>query len=152
MISKIVKFLFQIYFRLKRPMTLGVRVIATDKDGKICLIRHTYVKGLHLPGGGVEPKETIFEAAAKELEEETGIKRHPNEFKLIGFYSNEPSFKSDHIALFHISACETIEGFNSHEISECIFVKSDELPNDATRATRERIIEFESKAFTNKYW
>lgn len=133
-------------------MTLGVRIIATDVTGRICLIRHTYVKGFHLPGGGVERNETIFEAAAKELMEETGIERPIKDLKLIGFYSNEPSFKGDHIALFHIENCKGIENFNNHEIAECVFVNTANLPKDTTRATRERIAEFEKQEFTNKYW
>lgn len=152
MFSKLTKSLFQTYFRIKRPMTLGVRIIATDVTGRICLIRHTYVKGFHLPGGGVERNETIFEAAAKELMEETGIERPIKDLKLIGFYSNEPSFKGDHIALFHIENCKAIENFKNHEIAECVFVNTANLPKDTTRATRERIAEFEKQEFTNKYW
>lgn len=152
MLSKITKLLFQTYFRLKRPMTLGVRIIALDNEKRICLIRHTYVKGLHLPGGGVEPKETIFEAAAKELLEETGIAKNPEEFKLIGFYSNEPNFKSDHIALLKVENCTAIENFKTHEISQCMFIDINSVPPDATRATIARLKEFEEGQFTNRFW
>ena len=49
--------------RLWRGTTLGVRVIAFDGDG-LLLVRHTYVTGWHLPGGGVQAGETA-EAAAR---------------------------------------------------------------------------------------
>jgi ADP-ribose pyrophosphatase YjhB (NUDIX family) len=36
-------------------MTLGVRGVATDGEGRVLLVKHTYViAGWWLPGGGVE--------------------------------------------------------------------------------------------------
>lgn len=47
--------LFHTLFLLQRPMTLGVRGLVLDVPAKtVMLIRHTYVPGWHLPGGGVE--------------------------------------------------------------------------------------------------
>ena len=56
--------LFHGYFLLKRPMTLGVRGLVLDEvEGKVFLIRHTYVPGWQLPGGGVELGETMARVA-----------------------------------------------------------------------------------------
>ena len=38
--------------RLTRGMTLGVRALVIDPDGRIFLVKHSYVSGWHLPGGG----------------------------------------------------------------------------------------------------
>ena len=66
--------LFHLYFRLKRPMTLGVRGLVHDADrNSVFLIRHTYVPGWQLPGGGVEVGETVVEALERELFEEGNI-------------------------------------------------------------------------------
>ena len=46
---------FLAFARWKRGMTLGVRAACFDGDGRVFLIRHTYVRGWYFPGGGVEP-------------------------------------------------------------------------------------------------
>ena len=42
------------YWRFSRAATLGTRAMVIDGAGRIFLIKHTYVDGWHLPGGGVE--------------------------------------------------------------------------------------------------
>ena len=52
--------LFHTYFLIRRPMTLGARAVIHDRaGGSVFLIRHTYVPGWQLPGGGVESGETV---------------------------------------------------------------------------------------------
>ena len=51
--------LFHLFFLIRRPVTLGVRAVIHDRAaGTVLLIRHTYVPGWQLPGGGVEIGET----------------------------------------------------------------------------------------------
>jgi ADP-ribose pyrophosphatase YjhB (NUDIX family) len=132
--------LFHIYFRIRRPMTLGVRGLCL-KNGTVFLIRHTYVPGWQLPGGGVETGETLRDALDKELIEEGNI-RLTGEPQLFQIYFNRRMSKRDHVALF---ICREFEQLSpkrpDHEIAESGFFPILALPDGTTRATRERIEE-----------
>src|SRR5215475_14758821 len=62
-----------LYWRFSRGLTLGVRAVVFDSKGRVFLIKHSYVDGWHLPGGGVEPGETLVSALERELAEEGNI-------------------------------------------------------------------------------
>src|SRR5271157_3295631 len=84
---------------LRRPMTLGVRAIALDAAGQVFLVRHTYLPGFYLPGGGVEPNETAQASLERELEEEGRIELG-EPLRLIGFFYNPRHSRRDHVALY----------------------------------------------------
>lgn len=61
------------WWRLRRPVLLGCRVLAFDEAGRILLIRHSYGSdNWMLPGGGIGRREDPLAAAAREFSEETG--------------------------------------------------------------------------------
>ena len=62
-----------LYFLLAKPMTLGVRGVVIDENDRVLLVRHSYISGWHFPGGGVEARETVADALARELEEEARV-------------------------------------------------------------------------------
>lgn len=82
-------------------------LIVNKKDGKILLIKsHKWGDIYLLPGGHIEPEETIFNAAKREGEEETGLKLKPLYCVNIGELINDPAFhRKAHLVYFHI-VCE----------------------------------------------
>jgi ADP-ribose pyrophosphatase YjhB (NUDIX family) len=53
----------------------GAHVFATDDEGRVLVVRSTYLgPGWMLPGGRVERSETPHAAAVRETEEETGLR------------------------------------------------------------------------------
>ncbi len=91
------------YWRFARAMTLGVRALVIDGEGRIFLVKHSYVSGWHLPGGGVEAGETLVEAAARELREEGNIELTAPP-RLHGIFFNSRASRRDHVALFVVRA------------------------------------------------
>lgn len=145
--------LFQAWFRLSRPMTLGARGVVENEDGKVLLVRHTYTRGLYLPGGGVERGETVMTALLRELQEEAGI-RPDNEPVLVGIYSNHRVFRNDHVVLFHVRAgqwqpCETN---NAGEISEIVWADPLSPPGDSTPGTLRRLAELFADGPNDGHW
>lgn len=145
--------LFHLYFVLRRPMTLGVRGLVHDRAANsVFLIRHTYVPGWQLPGGGVEPGETLVEALARELAEEGNIAFNgPPVLKSMHF--NRRASRRDHVGLYLIEEfSQTAPKLRDHEIAEAGFFPLDRLPEDTTPATLRRIAEIFGGATVSLYW
>lgn len=144
--------IFRAWWRATRGMTLGVRVLAADGEGHILLVRHTYVKGWHLPGGGVEHGQTVFEAASRELAEEAGVAA-VEPIRLVNIYSNAASFPNDHVALMRAGAIRSLDARpDPREIAEYGFFPRDALPDGVTEGTRLRLAEVFGGAPLSHYW
>jgi ADP-ribose pyrophosphatase YjhB (NUDIX family) len=140
------------YWRFSRPATLGACGMVIDGQGRIFLVRHSYVPGWHLPGGGVETGETVGEAVARELVEEGNI-RLTGAPQLHGLYFNKRVSRRDHVALFIVrDFIQERPPEPNREIVEHGFFARDALPEDTGRATRARIAEVFEGAAISELW
>ncbi len=137
---------------LRRGMTFGVRGIVVDADGRICLVRHTYVPGWYLPGGGVDPGESAAQALTREMREEAAIRLSgpPHLFHL---YRNAAGAGRDHVALYVVrDFAIDAGGVDDREIAETGFFARNALPPETTSATRARLAEVFEGAAVSETW
>jgi ADP-ribose pyrophosphatase YjhB (NUDIX family) len=133
-------------------MTLGVRALVIDEEGRIFLVKHSYVSGWHLPGGGVEAGETLSQALARELREEGNIEMMAPP-RLHGLFFNSRASRRDHVAVFVVRDFrQSAAPVPDREIIQHGFFAVDALPNDTTAATRARIIEVLGGAPVSERW
>jgi 8-oxo-dGTP pyrophosphatase MutT (NUDIX family) len=132
---------FHTYWRFARGMTLGVRGVVLDADDRVFLVKHSYIAGWHLPGGGVEVGETFIEALTRELVEEGRIAL-AGEPVLHGIFLNSHVSRRDHVAVFVVRAFkQDHQPEPNHEIVATGFFAADTLPEGTTLGTRLRIAE-----------
>lgn len=131
---------FHTWFLLTRSMTMGVRVAAFDDKRRIFLVRHTYVSGWHLPGGGIERGEAALEAVHKELQEEGNLVVKGEPELLAAFYNTHVTNR-DHVLFYKCNVEQTKPKQNDHEIAEAGFFDLKSLPDGVTSATQRRIDE-----------
>ena len=140
-LEPLIRVLFHVYWRFSRGLTLGVRGLVLDGEGRVFLVKHSYVAGWHLPGGGVEKGETLLAALARELREEGNIELNATP-ELHAMYFNRRISSRDHVALYVVrSFQQTAPPKPNHEIIAHGFFAMQDLPADTSRATRERIAE-----------
>ncbi|MEO3385131.1 NUDIX domain-containing protein [Mesorhizobium sp. CAU 1741] len=133
---------FHALFLVLRPMTLGVRGVVHDATANtVFLVRHTYVSGWHLPGGGVEAGETAWRALERELSEEGNI-------EIVGvpalrsFHFNRDASRRDHVAVYLVADYrQTAPKEPDMEVAESGFFPITALPEGTTSATRRRLAE-----------
>ena len=133
--------IFHLYWRFARGMTLGVRAVVLDRDNRVFLVKHSYVSGWHLPGGGVEVGETFGDALRRELVEEGRIEVL-GEPALHGLFLNSHISRRDHVAVYLIRnfSQDRLPEAN-REIIACGFFEANALPAETTQGTRLRIAE-----------
>jgi ADP-ribose pyrophosphatase YjhB (NUDIX family) len=133
--------LLHFYWRFSRGLTVGVRAVVVSDDGRIFLVKHSYVAGWHLPGGGVETGETLAMALARELSEEGNIEL-VEPARLFAIYFHRRVSRRDHVALYVVRAFrQTAPPQPNHEIIAHGFYAPDALPEGTTQSTRARIAE-----------
>lgn len=144
--------LLHLHWRFARGLTVGVRALVIDAQGRVFLVKHSYVAGWHLPGGGVEVGETLAVALARELREEANIELSGPP-ALFAVYLNRRASRRDHVALYVVRSFEqSVPPQPNREIVAHGFFAPGSLPQDTTRGTRERIAEVLAKRTVAEFW
>ena len=129
MIGRVLRIAFvlrRVWMWLFRPVNLGVRMVLLQ-DGKVLLVRHTYMDGWHFPGGAMNRWETPVEGAAREAREEAGAELlEPPE--LVGIITSYSGFKSDHVATYICRKFRLGQPTDRWEIAERKLFDVDDLP------------------------
>jgi len=151
-LEPVIRPLMHFYWRFSRGATLGARAMVIDGSGRIFLVKHSYVDGWHLPGGGVESGETLMVALARELAEEGNILMTALP-ELHGVFFNKRVSRRDHVALYIVREFRQ-DGMpqpNLEIIAHGFFAPA-ALPEDTGRATRARIAEVFDGAAVSELW
>ena len=129
---------YKIYCFLFRPIRLGVRVMMIENEG-VWLVRHTYLNGWFLPGGGLKKWESLDQAARREAREETGADL--GEISLMGVFTSYLQWKTDHTAIFFCKDFNFV-GTSDAEIAELRAFSLNELPEDTYGLHRKLLIKY----------
>jgi 8-oxo-dGTP pyrophosphatase MutT (NUDIX family) len=150
--SASIKRLLHFYWRFARGLTLGVRAVVLDGQGRVFLIKHTYADGWHLPGGGVEAGETLMQAMARELREEGNIEVTEPPV-LHGVFFHPVYSQRDHVSVYVVRDFrQSSQPEPNREIAAHGFFPLGALPPDTTAGTRARIAEVLSGKPATERW
>jgi ADP-ribose pyrophosphatase YjhB (NUDIX family) len=119
---------------------MGVRILMIQDDN-VLLIRHTYLNGWFMPGGGLNRNESLEQAARREAKEETGAEL--GEVTLLGIFTNFVQWKTDHTVVFLCKDFK-ITGKPDAEIAEMKQFALSELPEYVYKSHRDLLDAYKS--------
>lgn len=125
------------YRMFAKPDLRGCSVIATDLDGRLMLVRHTYgPDNWALPGGGIDRGEEPAAAARRELREETGCEAQA--ITLVETIEEEISGAPHTAYVFHARVDDNPRP-DRREVREARFFPTHSLPEPLSELARQRI-------------
>lgn len=95
--------MMRVYWGIARPDTHGA-LVAVWYQGRILLVKNSYVPYWSLPGGYVHSGETALQAALRELREEVGLKVDSSDLKPSLDVKHEWEGKHDHVEIFALES------------------------------------------------
>jgi ADP-ribose pyrophosphatase YjhB (NUDIX family) len=130
---------------VNRPLRLGV-VAIIEHDGALLVERRSDTGTWGLLGGGLEANETLVEAVAREVREESGLEVRSTEF--FGTFSDPTRIVSYPegsvsrvVTIAYLASVEGVSGLRlSHESTELAFVPHDRLDSLTLVPTHAHIV------------
>jgi ADP-ribose pyrophosphatase YjhB (NUDIX family) len=145
-------------YRLRRRLlallgwrTRGVKLIVSNAEGCVLLVRHSYGRSdlYMLPGGGIARGEVPADAALRELREETGcVARAIAPFAT---YESRTEGRRDTVYLF-TARTDDRPVADGRELAEARFVDPAALPDNTSPATSRRIAEWKGQRPRGTAW
>jgi len=132
------------------PSVFGASAVVEDGQGRVLLVRHSYVGGWQLPGGGVSGGEPPELTIVRELEEEVGLAESTAP-EFVALYARKILWVANVIALYRLRNAR-IDFKPNMEVREAKFFDPAALPDGTTAATRRRLAEISGKVPRTPYW
>lgn len=95
----------RLWWFLRRPRHQGA-VVAVWHEGRVLLLRQSYRRTLHFPGGGLGQRETPRACARRELAEEVGIAVPEEALTLEREMTLLLDYRRDRVAIFALRLSE----------------------------------------------
>jgi 8-oxo-dGTP pyrophosphatase MutT (NUDIX family) len=131
------------------PVAFGANAAVFDAEGRVLLVRHSYRRGWHFPGGGVARGEAPEVAVRRELTEEVGLTG--GDWSLIGIYTQPVWWVSNVVAFYRVENAQ-IDFKPGLEIREIMWVTPDaDPPPGLSAATMRRLAEIRGGA-ASPFW
>jgi 8-oxo-dGTP diphosphatase len=125
---------------LSPKFMVGVVGLVRDAEGRVLLVRHTY-RGRSpwgLPGGGLQPDESLEECLRREIKEEAGLDVRVD--RLLTAQAHYARRLVDMIFACYPKPGESLNSFKpSPEVSEARFFPPDDLPEGTSPGQRRLI-------------
>lgn len=133
----------QTLYRMLRIKAMGVQGIVLNQQGQVLLVKHTYMPGWYIPGGGIKRKETAEEAVIRELDEEVGVKvAGPMEQMKVYF---RKLYGNAYYQVVYIVRDFQQEPRRCFEIAESAWFDLDDLPEDTVMHTRNKLAIYQKR-------
>lgn len=130
--------------------TVGVKALVL-KENQVLLVKHTYIPGWHLIGGGVDLKESPIKGMIRELKEEADITAH-EDMKLFGVYYNVYQKHDDYVIFYICTNFEEGPSIDSQEIQAKKWFPLNDLPADIAPSSLRRIQEYLKQHPVSDQW
>ena len=131
------------------PVALGALGLV-EQGGRVVLVRHSYMAGWRLPGGGVRRGEPPEEAVLRELREEIGL-MHAATPQLVGLYVRKIFLVTNLIALYRVREASFVFA-PSFEIRAITLADPASPPAGTSEAVRRRLAELTGERPHSPYW
>jgi len=134
---------------LLRPVCFGVAGAVMDEQGRVLLVRQTYMPGWRLPGGGVGRGEPPDAAVRRELHEEIGLTG--GDVAFFGLYTGKAGFATHLVSFYRITGA-SIAFKPNLEVREILYADPAAPPPGTVPATLRRLKELSGAAPLSQFW